>query len=414
MGRTLVRNLCKCIARARAVARWGGRAPVTLGPRLGLGLPVLADYAGAQMPSATTFAPRSLCGRWLMLGAGLAIGLAGCASQESFGLDSMSVLSEGVINDPANQTLRFDLLKFGLEQFCREMQQRGVALKLRDGEPTAGRFFASSCQSELIDDERRQSIIVRFAGKGYGWTNLTQRVGFEVQGLIEYAPDFQLHQDAMYIYFRPRSVDSNTFRTTLVESALANTGIAVTGVQPDQVGKDLVSSQLRRGFTVIRYSNRGETDFGMGYIAVGATPFRPFQVVQSDKRSLDNDRTEVHSGQQDYIGGFSVEESDQALFLTMTLDGASAVDVLLLSKAAGDTALTRFVSGPGPSTPEVVSFADQLTAGATWSRSIPVPPGAYYLLLDNSALVGTAAPPGTALDDRAARVDYLIQVGDRP
>lgn len=338
----------------------------------------------------------------------------GCASSESFGFGSMTMLSEGVMNDPQNKTLRFDLLKYGLEQFCREMQQRGVALKLRDGEPTAGRFFATSCQSDLIDDERRQSIIIRYAGRGYGWTNVTQRVGFEVTGLVEYAPDFQLHGDAMYIYFRPRSVDSNTFQTTLVESQLANTGIAVMGVQPDQVGRDLIKNQLQRGFTVIRYSERGETDFGMGYVAVGSRPFRPFQVVESDKRLLDNDRTEVHSGQQDYIGGFTVEESDQALFLTMTLDGAPAVDVVLLQKQTGDAVLSRFTTVAGPAVPEAVGFSDALTQGATWSRAIPVPPGAYYLLIDNSAAVGNSAPPTTALDDRAARVDYLVQLAERP
>lgn len=337
-----------------------------------------------------------------------------CGSSESFGFGSMTLLSEGVINDPKNKSLRFDLLKFGLENFCREMQERGVALKLRDGEPTAGRFFATSCQSELIDDERRQSIVVRYAGRGYGWTNVTQRVGFEVAGLVEYAPDFQLHGESMYIYFRPRSVDANTFRATLVESQLANTGIAVLGVAPDQVGRDLIKSQLLRGFTVIRMSERGETDFGMGYVAVGGRPFRPFQVLHSDKRTLDNDRTEVHSGQQDYIGGFTVTESDQALFLTMTLDGAAAVDVMLLTKALGDSVLQRYTTGGGPAQPESTPFSDQLAAGATWSRTIPVPPGAYYLMLDNSAPVGVAAPPTTALDDRAARVDYLIQVGERP
>lgn len=340
--------------------------------------------------------------------------LSACGNSESFGFGSMTLLSEGVINDPKNKSLRFDLLKFGLENFCREMQERGVALKLRDGEPTVGRFFATSCQSELIDDERRQSILVRYAGRGYGWTNVTQRVGFEVTGLVEYAPDFQLHGESMYIYFRPRSVDANTFQTTLVESQLANTGIAVLGVAPDQVGKDLIKSQLGRGFTVIRMSERGETDFGMGYIAVGGRPFRPFQVVRSDKRTLDNDRTEVHSGQQDYIGGFLVGDTDQALYLTMTLDGAPAVDVLLLTKATGDSALTRFTATAGPAQPEVTPFADQLTSGSTWSRTIAVPPGSYYLMLDNSAQVGTAAPPTTALDDRAARVDYLVQLGERP
>jgi hypothetical protein len=376
--------------------------------------PRLMPFA-KHTPAALAGAFSAVVATSAVVTASLVIGtLPGCASSESFGFGSMTMLSEGVLNDPQNKTLRFDLLKFGLEQFCREMQQRGVALKLRDGEPTAGRFFATSCQSDLIDDERRQSIIVRYAGRGYGWTNVTKRVGFEVTGLVEYAPDFQLSGDAMYIYFRPRSVDSATFKTTLVESSLATSGIAVIGVEPDQVGRDLISNQLKRGFTVIRYSERGETDFGMGYIAVGSRPFRPFQVVESNKRLLDNDRTEVHAGQQDYVGGFTVEGDDQALFLTMTLDGAPSVDVVLLPKASGDSVLGRFTTTAGPAVPDALGFSDTLTQGATWSRTIAVPPGAYYLLIDNSPAVGTSAPPQTALDDRAARVDYLVQLGDRP
>jgi hypothetical protein len=337
-----------------------------------------------------------------------------CCARESVGFGSINILSEGVINDPANKSLRFDLLKFGLEQFCTEMQQRGVALKMQDGAPNIGRFFATSCQSQVIDEERRQTIVIRYAGLGYGWTNVTQRVGFQAQGLVEYAPDFQMHEQAMYIYFRPRNVDSTTFKTTLVESSLANTGIVLTGAQPDQIGQDIVMSQLRRGFTVIRHSELGETDFAMGVIPPGQKPYHPFTVVESDRLTLDNDRTEVHSGQQDYIGGFTVPEDDQALYLTMTLDGAPAVDILLLPKPNGDALLSSFTTRPGPASPSVSAFGAVLQAGNMLRQYMPVPKGSYYLLVDNSSAVGQTAPPNVALDDRAARVDYLIQVGDRP
>src|SRR5690606_25415083 len=150
-----------------------------------------------------------------------------CA-QERMGSRAIGVLSSGVINDPSNKSLRFDLLKFGLEQFCREMQRRGLALKMRDGDPNIGRFAATSCQSQILDEPNRQSILVRYAGRGFGWTNVTQRVGFESQGLVEYAPDFQMHGEAMYIYFRPRNVDATRFQTLLVESFVARTGITHT------------------------------------------------------------------------------------------------------------------------------------------------------------------------------------------
>lgn len=346
--------------------------------------------------------------------AGLLGALLGCGGREGLGVGAINVLSQGVINDPGNKSLRFDLLKFGLDEFCSEMQRRGVALKLRDGDPNIGRFFATSCQSQLIDEQSRQTIVVRYSGRGYGWTNVTQRVGFETQGLIEFAPDFQMHGDAMYIYFRPRNVDSTTFKTTLVESQLANTGIILTGVQPDQVGQNLVQSQLRRGFTVVRHSERGEVDFGLGVIALGQRPFRPFQVLASRRITLDNDRTEVHSGQQDYIGGFSVDQDDKALYLTMTLEGAPAVDVLLLPKPVGDTLLRQYTTTRGPAVPGISAFGAVVQSGVPLRQYMPVPRGTYYLLLDHSSAVGQAAPPTTALDDRAARVDYLVQVGDRP
>ncbi len=350
--------------------------------------------------------------RWLAWGV-LSVLTSGCG-KESVGFASINVLSEGVINDPANKSLRFDLLKFGLEQFCQEMQGRGVALKLQDGTPNVGRFFATSCQSEVIDESQRQTIVVRYAGRGYGWTNVTQRLGFETQGLVEYAPDFQMHEGAMYIYFRPRNVDSASFTTTLIESAMAQTGVAITGVQPNELGKNIVMSQLRRGFTVVRYSESGETELGMGVIPLGQRPFHPFQVLESDKLTLDNDRTEVHSGQQDYIGGFSVKEDDQALYLTMTVDGAPNVDVLLVDKGIGDTTLATYTSTGGASVPGAVPFTDVVNQGQRYSQVIPVPPGSYYLVLDHSDRVGRSSPPTTALDDRAARVDYLVQVGDRP
>jgi hypothetical protein len=331
------------------------------------------------------------------------------------GISAMGMLGPGIINDPQNKSLRFDLLKFGLDQFCKEMRDRGAPLKLRDGEPVLGRFYASGCSSQVIDDESRQSLVVQYTGVGYGWTNLTQRLGFASSGLVEYAPDFQLQGGAMYIYFRPRNVASASFQTLIVESALAATGLAVTGVNPDQLGRDIVDGQLKRGFTVIRYGSTGETDFGMGVVAVGGKPFRPFIVQSEDKVVLDDDRTEVHANQQDIVGGLNVPNDDQALYLTMQVDGAPAVDVFLLTKDEGDRVIDRYVHGPGPSTLSAPPLLmDTVAAGAAWKRTVPVPKGSYYLLIDHSSAIGQVAPPAIAGDDRAARVDYVVEVGDKP
>lgn len=340
---------------------------------------------------------------------------SGCPNKETLGFSAISVLGEGVINDPKNKSLRFDLLKFGLDRFCEEMKVRGIPLKLRDDEPVLGRFFAESCESRIIDEERRQSLVVQFRGRGFGWTNVTQRLGFASAGLIEYAPDFQVKDESMYIYFRPRNIDSTSFQTTLMESALARTGVAITGINPDQIGRNILESQLKRGFTVIRYSKHGETELGMGMVAVGQRPFHPFTVVSSDKITLDNDRTEVHSGQQEFIGGFNVEDDDQALYLTVTIDGAPGVDLFILQKSVGDQVITNYVQRAGPASLTAPPLMDEaVTAGQRWQRTVRVPRGQYYLMVDHTPLLGRTAPPAVAGDDRAAKIDYLVQLGDAP
>lgn len=341
---------------------------------------------------------------------------AGCPSKESLGSSSMTVLGPGVINNPKNKSLRFDILKFGLERFCFEMTRRGAPLKLSDDQPIVGRFFAESCNQSVIDTEHRKSVIVQYTGKGYGWTNITGRIGFTAAGLVEYAPDFQLDdKDTMYIYFRPRKVDSTSFQTLMVESALAKSGMSIMGMNPDQYGRKIVDSQLQRGFTVIRYDDKGETEFALGYVPKGHKPFKPFVVKSEEKMTLADDRTEVHSGQMDFIGGFEVTDDDQALFLTASIDGAPAVDAFLLPKSVGDTMIDQYVRKAGPvALPSPPLLDEPLVAGQLWKRFVPAHKGVYYLLIDHSAQVGRTAPPARAGDDRAAKVDYVVQVGERP
>jgi len=340
----------------------------------------------------------------------------GCPSKESLGASSMTVLGPGVINNPKNKSLRFDILKFGLERFCFEMTRRGAPLKLSDDQPVAGRFFAQSCNQTVIDNEQRKSVIVQYSGKGYGWTNITGRIGFTTAGLVEYAPDFQLDdKDSMYIYFRPRKVDSASFQTLMVESAVARGGMTMLNVNPDQIGRQLVDGQLKRGFTVIRYDDKGETDFALGYIPKGQKPYKPFVVNSEDKITLADDRTEVHTGQMDFIGGFEVPDDDQALYLTASVDGAPAVDAFLVPKSIGDTMIENYVRQAGATPLGAQPILDEpIAAGQLWKRYVPARKGIYYLVVDHSAQVGRTAPPAQVGDDRAAKVDYVVQLGDRP
>ncbi len=344
----------------------------------------------------------------------LLVSLASCASRESFGTQSISVLGAGVINDPKNKSLRFDLLKFGLDSFCDEMKNRGLALKMNDDEPVMGRFFATACNTQVIDEEPRKSFVVQYSGSGFAASPQGGRVGFSTTGLVEYSPDFLLHEGALYVYFRPRVVDATGFQTLLVESALAASALKLFGVDADAFGRRVVEGQLRRGFTVIRYGSSGETDFGLGLVATGEKPYHPFTVSSEDKRVLVNERSEVHLGQQDFIGPLSVDE-DQALYLTLALDGAPAIDALLVPEATGRTMIDSFTKNPGPVANAAPLLLNEAVArGSNWKRYLALEKGRYFLVLDNSAALGPSAPPPGPADGLSARTDVLVLVGARP
>lgn len=343
----------------------------------------------------------------------LAWGVAplGCGNREALGVSAMSVVSAGVMNDPSNKSLRFDLLTYGMDRFCVEMLRRGAPIKLADHEPVLGRFFADGCSAQVIDNGDRQSVVVRYSGRGYAWTNLSARLGFASTGLIEYAADFQLSDEHMYIYFRPRSVGEASFQLLLVESDLARAGLGVSGVDAAAVGKDIIERQLGRGFTVIRDSNRGEVEYGTGLIPVGQRPFKPYQVAGSSKLTVDNDRTEVHPGQQDFIGGIHVADDDRRLSLTLALDGVPAADVFVVPEADGRNMLQAYVTrAGGVPLPRAPLLDSDVRTSAELRLALDVPPGDYFLVLDHSASAGRSPP---VAGQQAAKLDYLVQLGER-
>ncbi len=57
----------------------------------------------------------------LLLSLFLGVTLPACGSRESLGDGSLRVLGAGVVNDPENKSLRFHMLKFGLDRFCEEL-----------------------------------------------------------------------------------------------------------------------------------------------------------------------------------------------------------------------------------------------------------------------------------------------------
>jgi len=357
------------------------------------------------------FAAAQVFRSWILV----ALACLGCASRESMGTRSVSILGSGVVNDPENKSLRFDLLKFGLESFCDEMRAGGVPLKNSDDEPVMGRFHATACNSQVIDEPTRKTFVVQYAGSGFASSPQGGRVGFATQGLVEYAPDFLLSGDALYVYFRPKVVDATGFQTLLVESQLAENALRLLGVSPDAFGRKIVEGQLRRGFTVIRYSDAGETEFGIGVVPVGQRPFRPFTVKTEGKRVVVNERTEVHLAQQDFIGPIDVPDEDRALYFTLTLDGTQAVDALLVPEAVGRAMLEKYERNPGPSALTGPALLDEpVVQDELWKRYAVTPRGKYYLVVDNSGAAGRTTPPPGPSDGRSARVDVLVLLGDAP
>lgn len=328
--------------------------------------------------------------------------LAPACSRESL----LYTLSPGVINDPSNKRLRFDILTYGLQTFCQEASGRGTPLRMGDAAPAIGRFYTTGCQAQV--DEDRQLLRLTFSGQGWAHQQLTGRLAFNASASIEYAPDFVLQDGRMYVYFRPRKIENVVFTTGMVESMLARAGMDMTGIKPDAIGRQIFESQLQRGFTVLRMSSSGEMDFELGYVPRGTLPTRPFNPSSDGRITVANDRAELQPQQQDFPTTIDVKDDDRAAFLTLQLEGSAAIDVLLLPRDQGDAMRTAFSTAPGPARPAGMPlWQGRVVRGQGLTEKIPLPRGAYTLVFDHSPF-GTVAPDGVA-----ARVGYLVQLGDR-
>ena len=342
----------------------------------------------------------------LLVCAALGGSSAGCASCAQSYLGIMP----GTINDPSNRTLRREILSYGIGQFCTELMKHSAPLKLADDQPAIGRFFPSSCDAKKLPDGDLQ---VTLGGDGYAWTNLSKKVTFDMTGTIEYDQDFQLDGSTMYAYFRTKTISKSDFKSRAIENPIANLVNSLTPIG-DNFGKQLLASELQKGFTVIRQKD-GNADFGLGVIDVGKVPLKPWNVHGSSRITYENTRSEVHQNQRDFVGPIWVEDGGRALYVTATLDGVDAADVIVLGKADGEASVSAYVAnaaaGPLTGTP---LFSDVIQNGAQWSKTIPLPKGVYYLVWDNTATAGRVAPPVSLLDDRAATLTYVIQIGDAP
>ena len=91
-------------------------------------------------------------------------------------------------------------------------------------------------------------------------------------------------------------------------------------------------------------------------------------------------------------------------------------DVAVLPRFAGDDWQHRYQNNVGIAMrPSPSISAGVVPPDADTDRSVVLPPGQYYVVIDNSPYVGQAAPPASnPLFEPVAWVSYLVSMGDAP
>jgi hypothetical protein len=318
---------------------------------------------------------------------------------------------KGPVN--ASPALRWWLFSnFGAQRLCPEMMTRSAALKIAPSPNTLGRLFPASCQTTVND--AAQTVTLAFSGSGFAWTPVAGRVAFSVLASIEYRMDFYLADDAIYIFARPaRTVLGPTFQVSSIENSLVNWAAqGPAGYLMNSFGSQVVSGELASGFTVV-HTDEGDS-FAFGQLSPPARPPQPFDTSEG-RYAIVNETSEVHADQLDLMGPLTVASNDQALFMRLTSSGP-AVDVLLIRRGTGDLWRQGLQNGlplGPPPEPPISTFP--LMPGVPLQQRFPLPPGQYYLAIDNSTRVGTINPPFTllgAIGQNTAVVSAAIELGD--
>lgn len=303
---------------------------------------------------------------------------------------------------------------FGAGRICPEMLKQGVSLRLAQGGNTVGRFFPTWCRHQV--NEGRQTIAVEFTGTGYAWTPIAGRVGFSAEAGIEYRMDFNLTEEAMYIWAQPvGALREPTFKLGAVEYKLVDWAAAQTpvGYLANLFGGQILSSQIASGFTVVHRDDGDE--FALGRLNPPQRPPRPFDTEDGQHFVFANETTEVRPEQVDFLGPFEVVDTDQALFFRFRVQGPH-VDVLVLQRGTADLWREQLQLGaalaPPPQSP-IVSWA--IEPGGQQNRKVVLARGQYAVAIDNSSRVGSVSPPWNPLSmvgANGAIVSYTTELGD--
>jgi hypothetical protein len=306
---------------------------------------------------------------------------------------------------------------FGASQMCPEMLKRSAPLRLMNGGNVIGRLFPTACQHRV--DEQRMTVSLEFTGTGYAWTPIAGRVGFSAHAGVEYRADFSLQDDATYVWARAeRLLFAPEFRVGSIENRLVDwaQNQSPVGYLTNTFGAQVTQSQLLSGFTVVR-SDDGDA-FSLGILMPPERPRQPFRSGGDGRVLVDADTAEVRVEQVDFLGPIVVEESGQSLFFKYGVVGPTA-EALLWSRADADAWRERLQTGAvlaPPSAPALFGFT--LSAGVTEEQRVPLPPGQYVLVVDNSSRVGRVNPPWNPLLNAVGAnpliLSYRLEVGETP
>jgi hypothetical protein len=318
----------------------------------------------------------------------------------------------GTINQPENLSMRRSLLRKGMGDVCKQMLERSAPLRLTPDSPVIGRFFPQQC----VANEQDENLHLQFSGIGYGWTNVSKKMTFTASASALYRYDFRVREEGdcdIYAYFRPSRIDASDFKVHRIEGTAANVFNAFTNMG-ETFGRQLVGKKLQEGFTVVSYdAKETNVDFALGIVPVGQPIPHPYQTRGGERATYESERVEVHQNQREFVGPVPVEGSGRAIFVTVQVDGAPAVDVLLMRKEEGDASLRLYFEYPQAGPLAAVPLGgDVAQQGQELRRAFAVGPGMYYVVFDNTPSAGQVSPPMNSFDDRAAVVSYLIQVGD--
>lgn len=338
------------------------------------------------------------------LAVGLAIGAAGC------------FLYRAPIN--ASESARWFLFShFGAEKICPEMTKRGVALNPQQavlGGPTGtiiGRFFPTQCNVAVHDDTH--TIVASIGGDGYAFVPTARRVGFAATVAVEYAPDFRLEGDSMYVWGRyTKTVTPPSFQLTGVENPLVSLAtMTPLGNVATVLANGMITSEVARGFTVVREDD-GDS-FAQGILSPPNKPPHPFK-SKDDRAVIEGGTVQIHAQEREYLGPYEIADDDRALFVHLRVSG-QAPTMVVVDKGTSDLWRQSYQQGKALAPPPSAPIQTGPVNAGEQTLTLPLKPGLYSIVLEN----GAAAPfsplglpvPAT---EAVTNLDFQIEVGEKP